>query len=550
MEQWSKVYKGKSAAGGIAMGQVVIFQKKEWSITEEKSSDSTREVTRFLQAKEAVLQEFKRLHQRTFEELGEESATLFEVYQMILEAGSYPDGILERLNTEGETAEVAVKKVCDSLLMQFAQMEDSYIRERGADIEDISYRLVLHLQGRNTNDLTGGGKPYILLAEDLSPADTMGLRKQELLALVTRQGSATSHTAILARNRGIPAIVGLSINDAEWNAIAQNNMVGIVDGEDGIFYLNPSENLIADMQEKSENIQQKKAQLQDMKGLPSVTLDGKKILLYANVGNLEDVESAVENDAEGIGLFRSEFLYLEREVLPTEEEQFEIYKTALKMMGNRTAIVRTMDIGADKQCKNIPLPKEENPALGCRGVRVSLLRRNLFKVQLRALFRAAVFGDLQVMYPMITGTSELLKIRAIIEEVKTELTGEGMDFREPKQGIMIETPSAVMMSDELAKMVDFFSIGTNDLTQYTLAIDRQNASLDSFYDARHPSILRMIEMVVKNAHENGISVGICGELGGDLELTKTLLQMGVDELSVSPAKLLELRKHIRDCSLT
>lgn len=530
--------------GGIAIGKIKVMKKERQQVRRRKVEDVEAELARYEGAKAQAMEQLSGLYEKALREVGEENAAIFEVHRMMLEDGDYNESVENIVRSNGVNAEYAVASTGDNLSRMFAAMEDDYMRARAADVKDVSERVIANLQGTagEAADVEG---PVIVVAEDLAPSETVQMDKEKVLSFVTALGSLNSHTAILARTMGIPALVGAEVPlDASLDG-----RLGIVDGAAGILYVEPEEELLARMRARKEEELEKRRLLQELKGKETVTSDGRRVKLYANVGNVKDLAAALENDAEGVGLFRSEFLYLEKDRFPTEEEQFAIYKAAAETMAGRPVIIRTLDIGADKQSGYFELEKEENPAMGCRAIRLCLKRPEIFRTQLRALFRASAFGKLSIMYPMITGTGEVRRIKAIVEGVKTELSDQGIACGEPEQGIMIETPAAVMMSRELAEEVDFFSIGTNDLTQYTLAIDRQNPSLDEFYDPHHPAVLRMIEMVVKNAHEAGIWAGICGELAADGELTGAFLSMGVDELSVSPGSILPLRKTVRELKL-
>ena len=540
-------YKGKSVYNGIAIGKIHVYRKNEQQVKREKITDTAAEINRYNEAKEAAKVQLQELYEKAVKEVGEGGAAIFEIHQMMLDDQDYQESVENIINTQEVNAEYAVATTGDNFSAMFAAMDDEYMQARSADIKDISERLISVLAGSGSSSLNTD-EPTIIVADDLAPSETVQMDKDKVLAFVTLQGSVNSHTAILARTMGIPALVscagsGLSFENLEGKT-------GIVDGNAGTFTVEPTAELLDEKQSEAENEAKQKELLLQLKGKENVTIDGRKIMLYANIGNIKDLGLAVQNDAGGIGLFRSEFIYLEKDNFPTEEEQFSIYKTVAETMAGKRVIIRTLDIGADKKCDYFNMPEEENPAMGRRAIRICLTQPEIFKTQLRALFRASAYGKLAIMYPMITSTSEVEKIKAIVEEVKAELDAEGITYGEPEQGIMIETPAAVMVSRELAEMVDFFSIGTNDLTQYTLAIDRQNASLDEFYDPHHPAVLRMIKMVVDSAHEAGKWAGICGELGADLELTRTFLEMGVDELSVTPKAILPIRKIILETDLS
>lgn len=539
-----QTYKGKSVFGGIAIGRIRVYQKNRQQVRRTRIEDTEAELARYERARIETVNQLKELYEKALVEVGEENAAIFEIHGMMLEDGDYNESVQNMIQSNCVNAEFAVAATGDNLSQMFAAMQDEYMRARAADIKDITERIIGNLQGTAKEDKVVG-EPAIIVAEDLAPSETVQLDKKLILSFVTIQGSPNSHTAILARTMGIPALVGTSIPpEADLDG-----KMAIVDGTTGVLYVEPEEGLLREMEGRKEEEVRKRELLLEMKGQESITADGHRIRLYANIGNIDDLAAVLENDAEGIGLFRSEFLYLQRDTYPTEDEQFAIYKKVAETMAGKTAIIRTLDIGADKQCEYFGLEKEENPALGCRAIRICLKRPEIFKTQLRALYRASAFGRLAIMYPMIISPEEVRRIKKITEEVKRELRTQGIEYGEPEQGIMIETPAAVMMSRELAREVDFFSIGTNDLTQYTLAIDRQNQNLEEFYDPHHPAIMRMIEMTVQNAHAEGIWVGICGELGGDREVTDSLLRMGVDELSVSPGNILPLRKAIRETQL-
>lgn len=539
-----QTYKGKSVFGGVAIGKIRVYKKEQQQVHRRKIEDVEAEMARYERARAQTIEQLKGLYDKALKEVGEANAAIFEVHQMMLEDGDYNESVENIVRSSHVNAEYAVASTGDNFSQMFASMEDDYMRARAADVKDISERVIANLQGA-AEGAEDSDEPMIVVAEDLAPSETVQMDKDKVLSFVTALGSLNSHTAILARTMGIPALVGAEIPLDD----SMDGRLGIVDGAAGILYVDPEEELLARMKARRDEELEKRRLLQELKGKENITLDGRRVKLYANIGNIKDLAAALENDAEGVGLFRSEFIYLERDRFPTEEEQFGIYRAAAEGMAGKPVIIRTLDIGADKQSSYFELEKEENPALGCRAIRLCLKRPEIFKTQLRALFRASAFGRLSIMYPMITGVGEIKRIKAIVEEVKAELSAQGIAYGEPEQGIMIETPAAVMMSRELAKEVDFFSIGTNDLTQYTLAIDRQNPSLDEFYDPHHPAVLRMIEMVVKNAHEAGIWAGICGELGADRELTGEFLAMGVDELSVSPGNILPLRKTVRETRL-
>ena len=530
-------YRGKSVFSGIAIGKICVYRKGEQQVKRVKTEDTEGEMQRYTQAKEEAVRQLKTLYEKAVKEVGEANAAIFEIHQMMLEDDDYNESVENIIRTQKVNAEYAVAATSDNFSQMFASMEDDYMRERAADVKDISER-ILAVLGGGAKSTVNTEEPVIILADDLAPSETVQLDKDKVLSFVTVHGSVNSHTAILARTMGIPALIGTQIPlDAQVDG-----KLAVVDGSSGAVYVDPDPEILSEMQRRRQEEEEKKELLQQLKGKENITLDGKKVMLYANIGNIKDLATVIQNDAGGIGLFRSEFIYLEKEEYPTEEEQFKIYKTVAETMAGKRVIIRTLDIGADKKCSYFEMDEEENPALGYRAIRICLTRPEIFKTQLRALFRAAVYGNLAVMYPMITSLWEIKRIKEIAEEVKAELKEQNMEFRVPEQGIMIETPAAVMVSADLAKEVDFFSIGTNDLTQYTLAVDRQNPKLDEFYDPHHPAVLSMIRMTVENAHRAGIWAGICGELGADLSLTKEFLAMGVDELSVSPGHILPIRK--------
>ncbi len=534
-------FNGSSVFGGVAIGKLCIFQKKENKIERRNIEDTEQEMQRVEEATKIAAKQLQELYHKACKDVGEADAMIFEVHQMMLEDRGYQESIRGMIKEENINAEYAVKQTCNKYAAMFENMEDAYMQGRAADIRDISERLSNVLLG-NQVKMDSFQEPAIIVAEDLAPSETVQFEKDKLLGIVTRQGSVNSHTAILARTMDIPAVIQA---DIDLNP-QYNGKTVIVDGFTGDVYVDPDQETMEIMEAKLAKYQEEKELLQQLRGKEDVTKDGKQVKLYANIGTPKDVTSVLENDARGIGLFRSEFLYLNSNDFPTEEEQFQAYKTVAENMAGKKVIIRTLDIGADKTVDYFGLEQEENPAMGYRAIRICLTRTDIFKTQLRALYRASSYGQIAIMFPMIISIEEVRKIKKIVEEVKEELTKQSIPFQEVELGIMIETPAAVMISDELAEEVDFFSIGTNDLTQYTLAIDRQNAKLDQFYQAHHKAILRMIEMVVKNAHAAGIWAGICGELGADLELTETFLKMGVDELSVSPSMVLKVRQKIRE----
>lgn len=530
---------GKAIFNGVAIGKVKFHKKVENKVVRTRVEDTEAEIARYEAAREKAIDQLNDLYEKALDQVGEASAEIFNVHAMMLDDDDYNDSVHNIINSQVVNAEFAVASTGDTFADMFANMDDEYFKARSADVKDITERVISVLcGGEENNDI--GDEPVIIVAEDLAPSETVQMDKSKLLAFVTRLGSANSHTAILARTMGIPALVGVDISE-EWDG-----KLSIIDGYEGKFLIEPDEDTLAIYTKKKAEDDEKKALLLQLKGQENVTKSGQKINLYANIGNPGDLVSVLENDAGGIGLFRSEFLYLESSDYPTEEEQFQAYKKVVETMGGKKVIIRTLDIGADKQVDYFKLDKEENPALGYRAIRICLTRPEIFKTQLRALYRASAYGNLAIMYPMIISVEEVRKIKQISKAVREELIAEGFKLGEVDEGIMIETPAAAVMSDVLAKEVDFFSIGTNDLTQYTLAIDRQNAKLDPFYDAHHPAVLRLIQMVADNGHKEGIWTGICGELGADTSLTETFLKMGLDELSVSPSCILPVRKMIRE----
>ena len=533
------VYQGKSVFGGIAIGHLCVYKKGEQQVTRQKIEDVEAEVKRFQDAKEAAQAQLGELYDKAVKEVGEANAAIFEMHQMLLEDEDYQDSVENIIRTQQVNAEYATAVTSDHFSSMFAEMDDDYMKELAADIRDISERVIANLSGENKSKVVTD-EPVIILADDLAPSETVQLEKDKVLSFVTVHGSVNSHTAILARTMGIPALVSTEMELTD----DLDGKLAVVDGNHGLIYVEPDAETMEKMEALKKEEEEKKELLQTFKNKESVTLDGKKVLTYANIGNVKDLALVLQNGAEGIGLFRSEFLYLESETYPTEEEQFEVYKKVAETMAGKRVIIRTLDIGADKQADYFELAKEENPAMGVRAIRICLTRPEIFKTQLRALFRASAFGNIAIMYPMITSLSEIAQIKAIVEEVKAELDADNVPYGTPEQGIMIETPAAATISDLLAEEVDFFSIGTNDLTQYTLAIDRQNQSLDSFFDAHHIAVLRMINQTIQNAHKAGIWCGICGELGADSDLTELFLAMGIDELSVSPGRLLTIRRLI------
>lgn len=534
-------YTGKSVYKGIAMGKVMVFSKSDDSVSRMKIEDIEAELTRFDRARETTKQQLQSLYDKAVAEVGEASAAIFEVHQMMLDDEDYVESIQKIITGEHVNAEFAVAVTGDNFSNMFASMDDDYMKSRAVDVKDISNRLVRILSGKEDGQ-QASDESVIIVADDLTPSETVQMDKDKILAFVTIHGSTNSHTAILARMMNIPALIGVPFALEE----IENGCMAIVDGVNGEVIFHPDDATIEDAEKKISMEKEKQVLLHKLKGKSTVTKSGREIHLYANIGNVSDLGYVFENDANGIGLLRSEFLYLGRDNFPTEEEQFQVYKQVLQTMGGKKVIIRTLDIGADKQAAYFNLGKEDNPALGYRAIRICLSEPEIFKTQLRALFRASNYGNLSIMYPMIISVSEVQRIYEIVEEVKKELDEQNIPYKNVEQGIMIETPAAVMISDELAKYVDFFSVGTNDLTQYTLAIDRQNARLDPFYNPHHEAILKMLRMVTDNAHKEGKWVGICGELGADTELTETFVQMGIDELSVSPSMVLPIRKIIRD----
>ena len=534
-------FQGKSVYKGIAMGPVVVLRKNDYQVKRTRIEDAEAEAARVDVALKASQEQLQKLYDKAVKEVGEASAAIFEVHQMMLEDEDYLEAIQSMIRTEQVNAEYAVAVTGDNFAEMFASMDDDYMKARSADIKDISERLVRNLSGQGDVDLSSI-EPSVIVADDLSPSETVQMDKDKILAFVTVHGSTNSHTAILARMMNIPALIGVNMNLEEL----QTGMTAVVDGFGGKVTFEPDEELKAQTEARMQEEEEKLKLLQELKGKENITLDGRKINIYANIGSVGDIGYVMENDAGGIGLFRSEFLYLGRNDFPTEEEQFQAYKQAVQMMAGKKVLIRTLDIGADKQVDYFNLGNEDNPAMGYRAIRICLKQPEIFKTQLRALLRAAVYGNLSIMYPMITSTEEVKRIYEIVAEVEEELKAQEIQYKIPEQGIMIETPAAAIISDRLAEMVDFFSIGTNDLTQYTLAIDRQNEKLDEFYNPHHEALLRMIQMVVDNAHKCGKWAGICGELGADVTLTEQFVRMGLDELSVAPSMVLKLRKIVRE----
>ena len=533
---------GKSVFGGVAIGKIQFYKRNEITIKRTRVEDVEAEVERFQNAKAKTLELLKGLYEKALEDVGEANAMIFEAHQLMLEDPDYVESIENIIRTQDVNAEYAIGATADNFAAIFEAMDDAYMQGRAADVRDVSERLLQALSSQNETVMVMD-EPVIIAADDLVPSETVQLDKEKVLSFVTMYGSANSHTAILARTMNIPAVIGLG----EALKEEYDGKVAIVDGVDGKVYIDPDEETMASMQKKQKKDQEQKELLNQLKGKENVTKSGQKVNVYANIGNLADVGAVLKNDAGGIGLFRSEFLYLESDTYPTEEQQFTVYKKVAETMAGKKVIIRTLDIGADKQVDYFKLDKEDNPALGYRAIRICLTRPEIFKTQLRALYRASVYGQISIMFPMIISVAEVKKIKEIVKEVKAELRTEGAAFREDVElGIMIETPAAVMVSRELAKEVDFFSVGTNDLTQYTLAIDRQNQKLEDFYDSHHPAVLAMIRMAAESAHAEGKWIGICGELGADVTLTETFLKMGIDELSVAPGMVLKVRQKIRE----
>lgn len=533
---------GKSVFGGVAIGKIQFYKRNEITIKRTRVEDVEAEVERFQNAKAKTLELLKGLYEKALEDVGEANAMIFEAHQLMLEDPDYVESIENIIRTQDVNAEYAIGATADNFAAIFEAMNDAYMQGRAADVRDVSERLLQALSSQNETVMVMD-EPVIIAADDLVPSETVQLDKEKVLSFVTMYGSANSHTAILARTMNIPAVIGLG----EALKEEYDGKVAIVDGVDGKVYIDPDEETMASMQKKQKKDQEQKELLNQLKGKENVTKSGQKVNVYANIGNLADVGAVLKNDAGGIGLFRSEFLYLESDTYPTEEQQFAVYKKVAETMAGKKVIIRTLDIGADKQVDYFKLDKEDNPALGYRAIRICLTRPEIFKTQLRALYRASAYGQISIMFPMIISVAEVKKIKEIIKEVKAELRTEGAAFREDVElGIMIETPAAVMVSRELAKEVDFFSVGTNDLTQYTLAIDRQNQKLEDFYDSHHPAVLAMIRMAAESAHAEGKWIGICGELGADVTLTETFLKMGIDELSVAPGMILKVRQKIRE----
>ena len=542
-----KKFNGKGVYGAVAIGKISVFKKPDAAIKRVRVEDTEKEKERVAQAKAAAAEQLRKIYEKALKEVGETNAQIFEIHMMMLEDDDYNESIENIIDSQSVNAEYAVALTADNFAEMFASMDDPYMQARSADVKDISNRMIANLTGAAADGAETNDK-MIVCADDLAPSETISLDKDKVLAFVTAHGSSNSHTAILARNMNIPAVIGVG---DEFLAQINDGDTAIVDGFTGEIYLDPDEQTLAKMEEKRAADEEKKRLLQDLKGKENVTLDGKKINIYANIGSVDNIGAVLLNDAGGIGLFRSEFLYLENTDYPTEEQQFAAYKKVLESMAGKKVIIRTLDIGADKQVDYFGLKKEENPALGFRAIRICLTRPEIFKTQLRALYRASVYGDLGIMFPMITSVSEVQRVLAVCDEVKAELKEQGIEYSENVElGIMIETPAAAVISDKLAPMVDFFSVGTNDLTQYTLACDRQNPDIEQFCDTHHEAILRLIEMSAENAHKNGAWIGICGELAADTTLTETFLRMGIDELSVSPTFVLKVRDAVRKCDLS
>ena len=534
---------GKSVFGGVSIGRLMFYKRSDKVIKRTHVDDVEGEVARFQKAKDTAVEQLKGLYEKALNDVGEANAMIFEIHQMMLEDLDYLESIENIIRTQEVNAEFAVATTADNFSQMFASMDDAYMQGRAADVKDVSERVLDILCG-TSEGMKEMTEPCIIAADDLAPSETVQLDKSKVLGFATMYGSSNSHTAILARTMNIPAVIGLG----EELSQEYDGKEAIIDGFTGTLYIDPDEETMKEMQEKRAKDLEQKALLEQLKGKENITKSGRKINVYANIGNVSDVGSVLKNDAGGIGLFRSEFLYLENTDFPSEEQQFAVYMQVAENMAGKKVIIRTLDIGADKQVDYFGLDKEENPALGYRAIRICLTRPEIFKTQLRALYRAAVYGNISIMFPMIISVGEIHRIKEIIAEVKAELKNEGIPYKDDVElGVMIETPASVMISRDLAKEVDFFSVGTNDLTQYTLAIDRQNAKLDAFYDPHHPAILAMIKMAAENAHAEGAWIGICGELGADLELTQEFLDMGLDELSVSPSMVLPLRKKIREC---
>ena len=539
------ILEGKAVFEGVAIGRLSVYKKAEQSVKREKVTDVEGEIERYAAARETAIEQLQALYDKAVKEVGEASAEIFEAHQMMVEDGDYIDSVENIIRTQEVNAEFAVATTGDNFQKMFLDMDDEYFRGRAADVKDISERVINVLSGASAGGIDSD-EPVIVVADDLAPSETVQMDKDKILSFVTVHGSANSHTSILAKTMNIPAIIGCDIPLTD----EMDGRDAIVDGFEGKVYIDPDPEVLAEKKKIVLEEQEKKALLEQLKGKDNVTLDGQHINLYANIGNTKDLGLVLKNDAGGIGLFRSEFIYLGSDDYPTEEEQFAIYKQVAETMAGKKVIIRTLDIGADKQADYFNLPQEENPAMGLRAIRICLTRPDIFKTQLRAILRASAFGKISIMFPMIISVDEVKKIKEIVEEVKASLDADGISYdKNIELGIMIETPAAVMMAEELAQEVDFFSVGTNDLTQYTLAIDRQNQSLDEFYDSHHPGLMKMLKMIVDGAHKGGAWAGICGELGSDLSLTKEFLAMGYDELSVSPGRILPLRKIVLETNV-
>lgn len=538
-------YSGKSVYGGIAIGPIKVIKKDNSQVKRIHITDTESEVNRFVQAKQNSKEQLEKLYEKAVLEVGEANAAIFDIHNMMLDDLDYIESIENVIRTQSVNAEYAVALTGDNFSEMFSAMDDDYMKARASDVKDISERIIRNLA--KIEDINSSfDESVIIVADDLAPSETVQLDKEKVLSFVTVHGSSNSHTAILAKTMNIPSVINCPVEiDSDIDGA-----FGIVDGYNGKLYIEPDESIISAMKKRQQEDVEKQKLLFTLKGKSNTTLDGKEIKLYGNIGNLKDLASVFINDGDGIGLFRSEFIYLERNDFPSEEEQFQIYKVAAETLAGKKLIIRTLDIGADKQADYFNLESEENPAIGYRAIRICLKQPDIFKTQLRAIYRASAFGNISIMYPMIISVDEVKRIKEITEEVKNELKAGGVTLNDVEQGIMIETPAAALISDELAKEVDFFSIGTNDLTQYTLAIDRQNSKIDDFFNPHHPAVLRMIKMVIDNAHKNNIWVGMCGELGADTDLTPVFLKMGIDELSVSPSAILKVRKKIRETDLS
>ncbi|MCR5837806.1 MAG: phosphoenolpyruvate--protein phosphotransferase [Lachnospiraceae bacterium] len=540
-----EIYEGKSVFEGIAIGIISVYKKQEQSVKRVKIEDKAAEIERYSAAREKAIEQLKHLYDKAVKEVGESGAEIFMAHQLMIDDEDYIESVESIIDTESVNAEYAVATTGDNMEKMFLDMEEEYFRGRAADVKDITERIISALAGNDNGGIVSD-EPVIVVADDLAPSETVQMDKDKILSFVTVHGSANSHTSILAKTMSIPAIIGCPIPLSD----EVNGKMAVVDGFEGKIYVEPDDETMVAKKKLFLEEEEKKSLLKRLKGRENITLDGQKINLYANIGNTKDLGLVLQNDAGGIGLFRSEFIYLGSDDYPTEEEQFAIYKQVAQTMAGKKVIIRTLDIGADKQADYFKLPVEENPAMGLRAIRICLTRPEVFKTQLRAIMRASAFGKISIMFPMIISVDEVRKIKTIVAEVKKELDNDGVDYdKDIELGIMIETPAAVMVADELAEEVDFFSVGTNDLTQYTLAIDRQNQSLDDFYDSHHPAILKMLKMIAEAAHRHGAWAGICGELGADLSLTKEFLAMGYDELSVSPGMILPIRKAVLETNV-